>query len=435
MRFARPYPRRAPSWMRPFLCLALLVLAPPAAVGQALPASDAKLIRRILAQSIRSQSGRNIRGKQLEMVQSPTGADQIMFRTYTRSADGRCLTVVRDDNGRKVAIIEEDGQWNRSFDPRIQTLTVSRSMRIPTDERAIEARVRRILSSYQVRYSGLDVMAARKCHKLTMDPHDIHGRPIKVWIDAATGVSLARQESDRRGHTFGMTTFTSVSYPAKIASKDTVFTVPRGARVVRVSRSPLFRDPGSLKRWADVDIILPLSMPRGYEFEAAELIFLAGTPTICLRYSDGLAVITIFQTQTAQAVKQPYEEVAWKMLPRGESVAVSGQTRVTSVVMGPRESDGVVSVARCLDRTRERTARAQLQQRFAIKPEKLARLRDLGWGVDCIAALLEIARRTQRNLDTLAAMKRDGWSWQQIAHKFKLNPSTLAAGIRPFECH
>src|SRR5437762_8777921 len=105
---------QAASWMRPFLCgaaacLAAIAACASSALGEAVPPSKAALIRRILAQSIRSQKGRNIRGNQMEWVQTPAGSNQISFKSYTRTSDGRGFTVVRDDTGHKLALIVEDG--------------------------------------------------------------------------------------------------------------------------------------------------------------------------------------------------------------------------------------------------------------------------------------------------------------------------------------
>jgi hypothetical protein len=175
-------------------------------------------------------------------------------------------------------------------------------------------------------------------------------------------------------------------------------------------------------------------MPRGFEFESAELVSLGGTNTVCLRYSDGLAMITIFQTQTSQTVDPSYQSVAWKMLPRGENAAVSGRTRVTSVVIGPRESDGIVTVARALDRQREIDTLSALRDQYGVSGSFLERLRDRGIGVDCIAALLEISRRSGRKVESLLALKTDGWDWRQIAARFKVSTEVVATRIRPYEC-
>ena len=420
--------------MRPFLWAVICSCAASPSLGEAIPAGKADLIRRILADSIRSQSQRNVRGTQMEWVQTPTASNQITFKDYRRSKDGHSLTIVNDTSGRRLSVISDDGTWNKTYDARSKTLTVSRSIKIPADERSIRIRVHRILSCYRVIYVGPAVMAGRNCHKLTLDPHDPHGRPIRVWIDSAAGITLAREESDRRGFSFGMTTFTSVSYPESLSRQATSYTAPSGTREIRVSRSPLFSLPGSLKRWKNVEVILPLSMPRGFEFESAELVSLGGTPTVCLRYSDGLAMITIFQTQTSHTVDPSYQSVAWKMLPRGENVAVSGRTRVTSVVIGPRESDGIVTVARALDRQREIDALSLLRDQYDASGSLLERLRDRGMGVGCIAALLEISRRSRRNVESLLALKADGWDWRQIATRFKVSTQDVAKRIRPFEC-
>src|SRR5687768_11836665 len=249
MRIGLPLKRPAASWMRPFLCCAAMTAAAiHPALGEAIPAAKADLIRRILARSIHSQTGHNIRGRQVEYMPTSSGTMHIHYRSYARTREGKGLATVTDSRGVRTAIIADDGQWNRSYDPRTRTLTVSRSMRMPTDGRSIRARVHRILSSYRVKYEGLTVMAGRTCHKMTMDPHDVHGRPIKVWIDAGTGVTLAREESDRRGNSFGMTTFHAIAYPKELRSSETTLGIPKGARVVRISRSPLFRTPAALKK-------------------------------------------------------------------------------------------------------------------------------------------------------------------------------------------
>src|SRR5438874_2461247 len=122
------------------------------------------------------------------------------------------------------------------------------------------------------------------------------------------------------------------------------------------------------------------------------------------------------------------------MLPRGESVAVAGQTRVTSVVMGPRETEGIVSVARALGMDRETDARRQLAHDYGIRPAVVSRLRDMGIGIDCIAGLLEVSRRTRKNLEALLPLKRSGLTWREIAARLKLNCETLQTRVLPYEC-
>jgi negative regulator of sigma E activity len=409
------------------------LLAEPA-FSEAVPASHADLIRRVLARSIRSQTGINIRGRQTEWTPGAAEKIQISERQYVRSKEGRGLTVVTNSQGTRTAVIAEDDEWNRTYDPRARTLTISRTIRVPSDSASITARIHRILSSYRVMYKGASTMAGRPCHLLNLDPHDPFGRPIRVWIDANTGVTLARQESDRRGNSFGMTAFTSIAYPKSVTESETAFSVPKETRAIRVSRSPLFRTPGALKKWARMDVLLPISMPRGFEFETGELISLGGAPTFCLRYSDGLAVITLFQTQTARTTQQPYQSVAWKMLPRGESVAVSGQTHVSTVVIGPRDSEGIMTVARAIDRQRESDALEQLGMKYRLTFNQMTGLRDRGLSVDCLAALLEVSRRSRRPLSDLLALKRKGWTWKQIARHCRADSPQLASLIRPFEC-
>src|SRR5687767_8255118 len=112
MRIGLSFKRPAASWMRPFLCGAAMTAFIQPALGEAIPAAKADLIRRILARSIRSQTGHNIRGRQAEHTPASAGTIHIHYRNYARSKDGKGLAIVTDSKGSRIAMIEDDGQWN-----------------------------------------------------------------------------------------------------------------------------------------------------------------------------------------------------------------------------------------------------------------------------------------------------------------------------------
>src|SRR5688500_20402168 len=109
MRIGLPLKRPAASWMRPFLCCAAMTAAAiPPALGEAIPAAKADLIRRILSRSIRSQTGHNIRGRQVEYMQTSSGTMLIHSRSYARTREGNGLATVTDSRGVRTDIIAND---------------------------------------------------------------------------------------------------------------------------------------------------------------------------------------------------------------------------------------------------------------------------------------------------------------------------------------
>ncbi len=413
------------------LCVALaahfFVLCAPAS------AQSDPSIESILHKSMAAQDRINLRGIQTEIIPRHDSGFDTITRRIVRRSDGRSLAICVDTDGRNGTVYQDDGKWTRNFDPFTRVCSITRSVSRIADGRSAERVVRRILSNYRVRLIGTEMFSGRSCYILALDPKDPFSHPLDVRIDVATGATISRTEYQRRGgSTISLNFFTSISFPRQIADSELASKFPPGTRKIQTSLSLPFRSVEPLRRKVGFEICLPNSMPAGFQFESCEIVRLNDTPTACLRFSDGLAAINIFESRTAEGFTLTPGIIA-KTLPRGEAIAMCQVGRTSCAVMGPRLMEGVVMIAKALDTDSARNKMESLSRTFGVPIASVIDLRNQGLGLDHIAALLEIRAQTGRTMKTLMVMHQDGWGWDLIAQRLRVDVHRISDKIRPYQ--
>lgn len=404
--------------------------AQAARAGKRLPDVHSLLVKSILAQNTVNYTGR-----QIEIVSDQgTGALHTTDRIVVHRKDGHSLVRCLDPPGLRGCFQADDGRWLRSYDPRTHVVTVGRSMARVRTRRDAERMARRILAAYRVSATGTDQVAQRECIILSLRPYDPYSHTINVWVDARTGVTLSRQDNSPRGHTFSLTLFKSIAYPRTVPAIDLHYTLPPGTRVQKITLSPLYHSVAALRRAAGFPVLVPISMPMGFEFETAEMVRLDGVPNACLRYTDGMAGLTIFERPVSRPSSGVHAPVLSRPLPRGEAVAMTVHGRTACIVVGAREPDGLMAILRALDPEREDELMHRLQDKFRPPARILASVRENGLGMDCLAALIDIARQTGHSLQALLALHAEGWEWPSLARRLGANLHQIEQHVEPFRC-
>ncbi len=418
--------------MRPFLRWTLIAALIAVSGILLVPSARAdSQVERLLRRTIAAQRGVNLRGIQSEFVPSPGGGLTATTRRVVRDRHGHSLMVYTDPASQRGAVRQDDGAWIHSYDPGTHTVTVTRSIHVENNGHEIEKTVRRILAAYKVHVLRTEPVAGRRCTVLELEPCDPYGHVVTVDIDTATGVTLSRTESDRRGNTLCATFYKDVSFPSMVPERDVQYHASRGTRTVMMSISPLYHDIGRLRRAAGFEVCAPVSMPQGYAFESCEMVRLSGAPTACLRYTDGLAMVTVFE-QVAES-DLPGESTMVQTLPRGEAVARVHRRRMLCTVIGPREPEGILMIARAMNMEADQSMLADISRRYRMPVATLVALRNRGLCVDSLAALLELARRTGRRFEALLNLYQDGYSWSRIAGRMRANAAFVGQQIRQYQ--
>ena len=392
-------------------------------------------VDRILLKSILAQGRINLRGRQVDLTPAKGETYNRTTKRVIRRSDGRCLSICLDSHDKPVSVHMDDGRITRDYDVHSRTITTAHSM--PTVRTEVEAHriARRILSNYRVRLVRSDSIASRPCFVLELDARDPQSHSLIVWIDKETGTTLSREENDRKGgSTLGLTLFTDVAFPGEIKDSDVQYKFPRSAKVTPLSLSPRFKDLQPLRPRAGFPLFQPISMPFGFEFESCEMVRFSGIPTACLRYSDGVAVINVFEAKARDPVPPSNAQITYRALPRGESLAMVQLDRTMCVVMGGRTVEGTVMIARSLDVEDARSKLNGLARTFNVPEPVLMNMRNQGCGLDCIAAILEISAQTRKTVQSVFWMHRQGWQWPSIAQQLRANVRTVSNRVKPYEC-
>jgi hypothetical protein len=174
-------------------------------------------------------------------------------------------------------------------------------------------------------------------------------------------------------------------------------------------------------------------MPGGYEFEHAEIISLKGNTTTCIRYTDGLAEITICQNRSAQQRPAEYQATQKLIDPMGNSVVDHQVGQMNFYLVGRCQMNGLMAVVDALNAQRERDWMGYFSRVYRLPMGTLVGLRNQGLGLDTLDALLAINYQTRKPLGTLVKLSRDGHGWAALAKRFRADVGRIVQHVRSFQ--
>ncbi len=144
----------------------------------------------------------------------------------------------------------------------------------------------------------------------------VEGLSRRFWVDRATGVILRTEErSPREGVVFSAF-FTRISYSLNLPAALFNFRLPAGARSFSfyLVGDPI-PDPPGLRHRAGFFILAPMTLPMGYRFHHGAVARFGALTAATATYSDGVSLLTIFQTPTSRMAFPQAGE--WISLGRG----------------------------------------------------------------------------------------------------------------------
>jgi outer membrane lipoprotein-sorting protein len=156
-----------------------------------------------------------------------------------------------------------------------------------------------MLRNYSVEISEGERIAGRNTYLLEITPK-YEGRPSKrIWSDAKKGIPLRMEHYNSEGKLASLIVYTEISFPPRIDER--LFVPPEEVLKGRKGR---FGPPEGgelsleeLKRRISFPIIVPGYIPAGFEFQNARLIRYQRREIAHLRYTDGLVLLSLFETR------------------------------------------------------------------------------------------------------------------------------------------
>jgi hypothetical protein len=293
---------------------------------------------------------------------------------------------------------------------------------------------RLILRNYRVRLEGIAPMAGRKCYKLLLTPVHPISNTVRMWIDRENWAMLSHMESTARTATLSVAQFNGVEFPQRISGAELRKAIPAKARQESFSRSEVLSDFEQVRKRVGFEFCPPYSMPGGYEFQCAEVLSLKGVTTTCIRYSDGIAEITICQNRATEQRPAEYQSTQPMVDPMGNNIVDHKVGQMNFFLVGRCQMSGLLAVTKALDTNKERVYLGYLARNYSIPLETLAGFRNRGLGLDTLDALLAISRDVRKPLAALVNLCRDGYGWAAIGRRFRADVGRILKHVRTFEC-
>ncbi|HSV74807.1 MAG TPA: hypothetical protein VLH79_13695 [Chthonomonadales bacterium] len=398
----------------------LLLPLPSFARSEQRQPSAADIVRRYLA----AQRTVALRGTAVVVSPGPGGVTTSM-RRIVRGPNGSTLTTILTPRSQRGTVALNDGTWSIAYEPAERLVKVKRAA--PRCAATNARRARRVLANFTAVVEDQVPLAGRTCYRVRLTPRAGDGCIVTLWIDRRTGAELGREESDRRGNTQSLMLFTEVSFPRRVSPSELAFRQPRGVRRVNIDRTSYSRSLATLTAAARFPVVAPLTVPAGYEFECGHVVRVNGQDTAVLRYSNGLANLTICQTESSAPAP-----VGAMRLARGENVVAVSRGRRHVLVFGHHSAAALYAVAGSIDPKLSSAFGNHIASQFRVARSVVGSLRDRGFTAEGVVVALTAQQRTRRPLPDFAALHDQGWGWRDLANRFGISQRDVAQQVAAF---
>lgn len=169
---------------------------------------------------------------------------------------------------------------------------------VPSDEKVLSTDAERgaLLANYALSSSTGETVAGRKTWRLTIEPR-IPGKPWQtLWLDRDTSVVLRSRRALPKRPFASSAQF--VSFEPRPSLDEALFRMDPATDAVIEARglAPRFLTREQLDREAGGGARMPESLPGGFVFESGDVFPVGKSRVRHARYTDGLTVISLFQT-------------------------------------------------------------------------------------------------------------------------------------------
>ncbi|MFA6029648.1 MAG: sigma-E factor regulatory protein RseB domain-containing protein [Elusimicrobiota bacterium] len=229
-------------------------------------------------------------------------------------------------DGRPERLVVSDGSKEHVYLPREKRVLEGDAVKSSPKPSGPDEDIELLLRNYRVASLGEGTRAGRKVWGLEISPLAAGKPSQRMWIDQETSAVLESRLFREKG------SFTVLSRLSHFTPRpdidDELFTlsIPTGSVVSEHGLDPDYLSLEELRRAAGGKVTFPRDLPAGFVFESADF-FEVGRGTVRqARYTDGLAVVSVFQT--ARPVRLPKDailEPAGPMRPGELGLTSSGR--------------------------------------------------------------------------------------------------------------
>lgn len=278
------------------LVLALAIPAPAAVrleARQSRPAPDAASILKTMlaAPALVDYEGTKV----ISTVRGTRAETVTILEAYKRL--GRLRLEFLSPESVSGRVIVDDGVETWQYEPSMHLVIRAPSFVQGTGS---PERAEDILRRYAVSVLGREAVIGRDTVVLALAP-GAGGSNRRLWVDEATGVVLRAEERDAGGEIVYVSYFSRISYSLNLPTALFRFRQPAGAKVLSFHVSgDRVTTAEDLRRQAGIPVVAPPRLLNRYLFRDGRVARHGALSAAAATYSDGVGVVTIFQTPTSR---------------------------------------------------------------------------------------------------------------------------------------
>jgi negative regulator of sigma E activity len=176
--------------------------------------------------------------------------------------------------------------------PKGKRLLVTETSRLLTDK----DRTALLLDNYDLGCVGMDTIAGRAAYVVEIAARGSDHPSKKLWIDRTNSTILRTDDYSASGDKRGSTEMNSVSFSTKINPRTFALPSAKSIHYVMLCKSG---ESADIFKGVGFPVAMPAYVPKGYKLEGYHLLYSTcscGHRSAQLTYTDGLNVISVFQT-------------------------------------------------------------------------------------------------------------------------------------------
>ena len=206
-------------------------------------------------------------------------------------------------DGTVKRLVVSDGEKEKVYLPHQKKILVGDSAKSYEKLMSEEKETELLFRNYRVSVVGSDKLVGRPVWILEFAPL-IEGKFYeRLWIDQQSRVILEIKKFRPHGSFAALSRFTRFE-PKPVADEAFRLDADSGATVDEHGLDPDFLSIAELKRATGKDLRAPPELPGGFVFESADFFKVKGHTVHYLRYTDGLAVLSVFETDRPVQLSQ-----------------------------------------------------------------------------------------------------------------------------------
>jgi outer membrane lipoprotein-sorting protein len=181
----------------------------------------------------------------------------------------------------------------------------------------IDEKFKLLKKNYQFVLLGSENIAGRVTDVVAIKSQNKENPWRKIWIDNEYHIIL-QDKTFQEDELLHLSNFTTINFPKELS--DDLFILPGNVKIIpKTSKVTSFTDIKKLQEKTKFKLFLPSYIPEGYVFDKADLVEKKKYEFVRIQYSDGLNILSLFETPTKidfRGYQEPEQIMNYKLVYR-----------------------------------------------------------------------------------------------------------------------